>query len=217
MGHTSTSCAPGRQRDGERHPDPERAPAGHPGAFPESSKTRVTKEHLTGGVPMNASIPSSLDSTALARRLGELAGEEREVQVDFLLHLAEFDQRRAYLEAGFGSLWEYCLKALHLREGAAGRRIAAMRVLRQFPKLQPTLRDGRLCLSTLSLLGQVLTEENAEDLLARAAYKTKAEVEHLVATIRPREAPRDGIRKLPESSRSGGGMTLALRSDEPAG
>jgi len=92
-----------------------------------------------------------------------------------------------------------------------------MRVLRRFPKLEPALRDGRLCLSTLSLLGHVLTEDNAEGLLARAAFKTKAEVEHLVATIRPREAPRDGIRKLPESSRSGGGMTLALRSDEPAG
>ena len=38
---------------------------------------------------MHTSAPSSLDSAALARRLGELAGHEREVQVEFLLHLAE--------------------------------------------------------------------------------------------------------------------------------
>jgi len=71
---------------------------------------------------------SSLDARSLARRLGELAGDERHVQVEFLLHLDEFDRRRAWLELGYGSLWTYCLEVLHLREGAAGRRIAAMRV-----------------------------------------------------------------------------------------
>ena len=38
---------------------------------------------------MRASAPSSLDSAALSRRLGELAGHERAVQVEFLLHLEE--------------------------------------------------------------------------------------------------------------------------------
>jgi uncharacterized protein DUF222 len=94
---------------------------------------------------MAAAMPASLDSTALSRRLGELAGHERQVQVEFLLHLEEFDRRRAWAEAGYPSLWEWCLRVLHLREGAAGRRIAAMRVLRRLPKLAEALRDGRLC------------------------------------------------------------------------
>ncbi len=141
---------------------------------------------------------SSLDARSLARRLGELAGEERQVQVEFLLHLDEFDRRRAYLELGYGSLWTYCLEVLHLREGSAGRRINAMRVLRRLPGLADALRDGRLCLSTLALLGQVLTEENAEELVARAAFRTMAEVDHLVASLKPRPVPREGIRKLPE-------------------
>ncbi len=93
---------------------------------------------------MPTAIPSSLDSHALALRLSELAGEEREVQADFLLHLAVFDARRAYLEAGHSSLWSYCLEVLHLREGAAGRRIGAMRVLTRFPCLEAALREGRL-------------------------------------------------------------------------
>ncbi len=131
--------------------------------------------------------------------LGSSRGRRtRQVQVEFLLHLDEFDRRRAYLDLGFGSLWEYCREALHLREGAAGRRINAMRVLRRFPALAGALRDGRLCLSTLSLLGQVLTEESADELVARAAYRSTAEVDHLVASLRPRPAPREGIRKLPE-------------------
>jgi hypothetical protein len=73
-----------------------------------------------------------------------------------------------------------------------------MRVLRRFPSLEGALRDGRLSLSTIALLGQVLTPENLEDLLARAAFKTKADVDHLVAAIQTRPAPKDGIRKLPE-------------------
>ena len=174
---------------------------------------------------MIASLPSSLDSADLARRLAELSGDERAVQVEFLLHLDEFDRRRAYLDAGYNSLWDYCLRALHLREGAAGRRIGAMRVLRRLPALAPALRDGRICLSTAPLLGQVLTEENVVELVARAAYRTKVEVEELVVSIKPRPTPADGVRKLPapaapptaspglqgpEACRDESGPTLAL-------
>jgi hypothetical protein len=159
---------------------------------------------------MPALVPSSLDSNALALRLAELAGEEREVQVDFLLHLAVFDARRAYLELGHSSLWIYCLKVLHLREGAAGRRIGAMRVLVRFPSLEAALRDGRLSLSTIIVLGPVLTEENLDALLARAAFRTKREVEELVVSLRPRSAPAPGIRKLPAIAPSGDQAALAL-------
>ncbi len=163
---------------------------------------------------MSAPIPASLDSSVLAVRLRELAGEERNVQVDFLLHLDEFDRRRSFVEAGHASLWAYCLKVLHLREGATGRRIQAMRVLRRFPSLEAPLRDGRVCLSTVALLGQVLTDENADDLVARAAYRTRAEVEHLVASIQARTAPRAGIRKLPERAPAKASAALPLTAPE---
>ena len=142
--------------------------------------------------------PSSLTTTDLASRLRDLTGDERRVQVDFLLHLDPFDQRRAYLEAGFGSLWAYLLGALHLREGAAARRIGAMRVLRRFPRLEAALRDGRLCLSTASKLAPVLTEENADEVVRRAAFKTTSEVDQLVAALHPRPAPAQGVRRLPQ-------------------
>ena len=147
---------------------------------------------------MHATLPSSLDSAALSRRLVELAGNERDAQVDFLLHLAEFDQRRAFLEEGHDSLWTYCQRVLHLREGPAWRRIQTMRVLRRLPALEAALRDGRLCLSTVTLLDPLLTEENLPELVAAAAYRTKKDVEHLVASLQPRTAPKPGVRKLPE-------------------
>jgi hypothetical protein len=36
--------------------------------------------------------------------------------------------------------------------------------------MEAALRDGRLCLSTLALLGQVLTDENADELLGGAEH-----------------------------------------------
>ncbi len=59
---------------------------------------------------MADTTPASLDSVQLSRRLGELAGHERQLQVEFLLHLEEFDRRRAWAEAGHPSLWRCCAR-----------------------------------------------------------------------------------------------------------
>ena len=142
--------------------------------------------------------PSSLDTPALAACLRTSAGEERHRQVDFLLYLDPFDSRGAWREAGHGSLWTYCLRELALREGAAGRRIGAMRVLREFPRLEAPLRDGRLSVTTAVTLRPVLTPENLDEMVARAAHKSDEETRYLVAALQPRPAPREGIRRLPE-------------------
>ncbi|ABS27236.1 HNH endonuclease [Anaeromyxobacter sp. Fw109-5] len=107
---------------------------------------------------MPAVAPSALDSTLLAQRLRELAGQERDVQVEFLLHLEVFDRRRAYVEAGYPSLWAYCLEV------------------------------------------------------------RKAEVDHLVASLQARTAPRAGVRKLPDrgSAASAPALPLATVHARPA-
>ena len=94
-------------------------------------------------------------------------------------------------------MWDYLLRVVHLREGAAFRRIAAMRVVHRLPLVAEALRDGRLCLSTVAVLEKLLTEENVGELVARAAFLTKAEVQRLAVTLQPRTAPKDGLRLLP--------------------
>ncbi|HSN89742.1 MAG TPA: HNH endonuclease, partial [Anaeromyxobacteraceae bacterium] len=59
--------------------------------------------------------PYSLDTKALTDRLRATAGEERGRQVDFLRYLDPFDARQAWREAGYGSLWQFCLRELALR------------------------------------------------------------------------------------------------------
>jgi 5-methylcytosine-specific restriction endonuclease McrA len=155
--------------------------------------------------------PSALDVRTLAACLRSCAGEERDRQVDFLRYLDPFDAREAYREAGHGSLWQFCLRELCLREGAAGRRIGAMRVLREFPRLEAPLRDGRLSLTTVVTLRPVLTNEGLDAIVASAAFKSDEDTKHLVATLLPRSAPKEGIRKLPEPA-----PRLPVPAPEPA-
>ncbi|HET9595585.1 MAG TPA: HNH endonuclease, partial [Anaeromyxobacteraceae bacterium] len=164
---------------------------------------------------MHAALPAALDSATLSRRLGELAGDERALQVEFLLHLEVFDGRRAYVEAGHASLWEFVTRALHYREGAAYRRITAMKALRRVPEAAQALRSGALSLTTLALLEDVLTPENAADVMERSAFKSKRDVEQLVATLQPRPAPKEGLRRLSTAPPAASALPLAAPPPPP--
>ncbi|MGC3996446.1 MAG: HNH endonuclease signature motif containing protein [Anaeromyxobacter sp.] len=155
----------------------------------------------------------ALDNSSLVAHLRSLAADERGIKVESLLALAEVERRKFYLDLGYPSLWAFCREVLHLPEGGAYRRITAMRLVSRFPSLEAPLREGRLSLTTLGMLREVPTEENLEALVGGAAFKSKAEVERLVVTIKPREAPKDGLRRLPSSTLA----TFQSRPVDPKG
>ena len=66
------------------------------------------------------------DWKTLHHKLQENVAGERKQIVDFLRDLDRFDEERGWQQAAFRSLWMYCLQSLHLRESAAGRRIASV-------------------------------------------------------------------------------------------
>ena len=59
------------------------------------------------------------------------------------------------------------------------------------------LADGRLHSSGIAKLAPVLTKANCEELLARAAHKTKRKIEELVAEVAPKPDVPPTMRKLP--------------------
>ncbi|MFT3917007.1 MAG: hypothetical protein QM704_23860 [Anaeromyxobacteraceae bacterium] len=79
---------------------------------------------------------------ALHAELRSIVGTDREQLVRFLLLLDAFDREAGYFEFGRPSLWLYLLLDLKLRESVAGRRIAVMKLLRQYPHLDAPLADG---------------------------------------------------------------------------
>ena len=103
-----------------------------------------------------------------------------------LAHLAEVDARRLYVAQGYPSMFLYCVHELRFSEDAAFKRIRAARAAREFPVIFEAVAEGRLHLAAVVTLRPFLTKENAEELLASAAGKTRSELELLLAERFPR-------------------------------
>jgi hypothetical protein len=121
----------------------------------------------------------------LLSSMTKLTGSHRELTAEIVAHLAEIEDRRLHLLAGFSSMFEFCTKALRFSEGEAFRRILAARLSRRFPAVHSLLASGDVNLSTLELLRPWLTDENHGDLLAAVAGKGKREVQSLLAARFP--------------------------------
>ena len=102
---------------------------------------------------------------------------------------------------------------LHLSEHAAYGRIEAARATRKFPELLNLLIDGSITLTTVTLLAPHLTPVNHREVLEEARRKSKRDVEHIVARLRPQTAVPPTVRKLPAPNRAGD--PVALRPAEP--
>src|SRR5688572_25951153 len=128
---------------------------------------------------MNATHLSSLanvSSDRLTARLYELRVEERQRLVEFLLYLAELERRRLHLDLGFGSTFAFCTEHLGLSKASAYRRTTAARLLSRFPLVAEYLADGRLNLTTLVELRDVLSGDRLVEILDRASGRSEEDV-----------------------------------------
>jgi 5-methylcytosine-specific restriction endonuclease McrA len=126
-----------------------------------------------------------------------LATCERQATAQLIASLAELDARRLYLGQGCSSLFTYCTQVLRLSEHAAYGRIEAARAARRFPAVLELLANGSVTLTTVGLLAPHLTPENHRGLLNSASHKSKRDVEHMVASLRPLPPVASTVRKLP--------------------
>jgi 5-methylcytosine-specific restriction endonuclease McrA len=125
-----------------------------------------------------------------------LIGAERKLTAKLVAYLAEIEERRLHLVAGYASMFDFCTRGLGLSENEAFRRIAAARIGRRFPGVHALLASGAVHLTTLELLREHLTDENHEELLAAVCGKTKREVEAVLATRFPKPDAPSKIRQL---------------------
>jgi hypothetical protein len=127
-----------------------------------------------------------LTDLELGRAIDTLVAREHSATATLIAHLAEFDARRLYLPAGHPSMFLYCVEKLGFSDDEAFKRIRVARTVRQFPAALEAVAAGRLHLTAVVLLTPYLTAENAEDLLAAAAGRTRGQIEHLLAARFPR-------------------------------
>ena len=127
----------------------------------------------------------SLSDDELLRCLSNVLAQSRRVEWILVAHIAEVDARRLFAREASPSMFQYAVDVLHLSKAEAYLRIEVARASRRHPTLLTELADGRLHLSGIVKLAPHLTEENRDELLARATHKTKREILELVARLLP--------------------------------
>jgi hypothetical protein len=134
----------------------------------------------------------SLSNEVLLQNTQALVAEERKLTTQVLWHLYEIQRRRLYAERGHGSLFEYAVQCLGYSEAAAGRRIAAMRLLAEVPEIEPALQKGDVSLSTLSAIQHFIqrkeepvSREEKKELVFALQGKSRRECEIELARLDP--------------------------------
>ena len=122
--------------------------------------------------------------------------EDRDVTARLLVHLGEVDARGLFRDLGFSSMFDYAVQALHMSESEAGLRLRAARLGREFPSALAMVARGELHMTALKLLAPVLTTSSL-DLLDQARFKSKLEIQKLIAARFPQPDVASVIRKLP--------------------
>jgi hypothetical protein len=124
----------------------------------------------------------------LAGRLADLLRREQAAMAEFLVALADFDRRRAWVELGHSSLFYFLHRELGLSTGAAYYRKTAAHLVQKFPEIVEPLRDGRLCITSVVALAKVLTPENRHETLPRFFQRSKRQAQALAAALQPATA-----------------------------
>ena len=139
----------------------------------------------------------SVTDDDLLSRTTALVATSRRVEAELVAHLAEVDARALYLRDACPSMFVYATTRLGLSEAEAYLRIHAGRAARRFPAILDLLATGRIHLSAIAKLAPHLSAENVDGLLARAAGRSKREIEMLVAELAPKPDAPARIRRVP--------------------
>src|SRR5438445_11464513 len=147
---------------------------------------------------MDHQLIASLTNDELLAATRDLVRRSCSMEADLLVHMGEIDERKLYLDRAFSSMFTFCTRELGFSEGAAYNRIFVARAARKLPALIEAVRSGKVHLAGLRLLAPHLTPHNHQQLLAKAAGRSKDEIAELVAALAPRPPPPTMIRKMPE-------------------
>ena len=141
---------------------------------------------------------SLLSNAELMSRLESFAEEERERLHAFVAWLGEADRRQAFVDFGFHSTFDYCVRKLKLSEDEACRRIQAARAGVARPELLSAMAGGRLSLTAASRIAPLIERPDAVELISRAEGKTIRQLDDMLAPLKPEPAKRDVMRVISE-------------------
>jgi hypothetical protein len=147
----------------------------------------VSSEHAARGAKAATGMEAveALTDAEVLSGTRRLVCQSNRALAALLAHLAEVEARGLHRTRACSSLYTYCIYELRMSEDAAYRRVAAARVVKRFPVLLGAIERGELHLTALLMLAQHVTETNVGEVIARAQFRTKKEIEKLVRLLSP--------------------------------
>jgi len=140
-----------------------------------------------------------ISNDELESLLQKKVATERQITIEIIQLLEQVSKRRIYLERGYGSLIEYCIKKLGYSESAAYRRVAAMKLARELPQIKEEISLGRINLANVAKAQTYFQQEERQGDKISTAEKRKV-LESLVGkSVRQAEVIFADLN--PESSR----------------
>ena len=162
---------------------------------------------------MSRYSPTHLTDGALLQSVRDELAHRGHATAKILAQLAEIDSRKLYLPLACDSMHAFCVRELKLRPQQAFKWMQVARAARRLPLLLDAIADGRLTRSSVVVLAAHLTEENVEQVLSEAAWKSESELERLVAA---RSARAEIIATRVDGTAGGTELQLSSRIVESA-
>lgn len=139
-----------------------------------------------------------MNDDKLLAETSELVAREREISVRVILNFIEIEKRSLFAQRGFSSIWEMATKFFGYSEGAAYRRVAASRFLRDLPDAEKLLLSGKLSL-TVAAQAQTFVERtkmSKDKVLEHVVGKSSREAERALLELAPETLPRESVRPV---------------------
>ncbi len=147
-----------------------------------------------------------LCNTELFKEAKDSVQAETNATLRVLYILKEIERRRAFAEKNYPSLYEFCIEYLGYKKGAAYRRIAALKALKDLPEIEDKIKSGRLDLMTLTQAQsyfsqkqrhhEPLAKEQKLEILNTLENKSSRESEEFFLKLSPQEIPQEKLRPI---------------------
>ena len=150
---------------------------------------------------MRAGALSHLTDTVLMRKLHDASARDRSTLAELLVLIGEADARKSYLVDGYSCMFHFCRDELHMADGEAYWRVRAARLARRHPGLLGMIQRGEIHLTAIALLSKHLRHGNTLELLEAAKFKTKAQIQLMLAQRFPQPDVCTFVRPLSAAAR----------------
>lgn len=150
--------------------------------------------------------PKSLSNHDLETSVKNKVALERKTTVEIISLLEEIADRKIYLQRGFGSLIEYCIKDLGYSESSAYRRVAMVHLAKDVPAIKESVASGKLSLVTVAKAQSVFQSEAKKSLsfatdekikiLQRLENVSTRTAEKILLEVAPHPLPPERVREM---------------------